>query len=294
MNWHNRNRVTHIYDMLAALAEGNYAHQIQATRKTDALEDATAMLNEVAHRLCVVLEDLDAADRPLLYRKVTQPLLIVERNVKLYNFCSSLALRLGYTDDAFKQLDLSDLLTPQSHQFYVALQEPWKDNPMQPLPITLVFISASKEFVPWHCTLNRLHQSDSVIISGLSTQYIPSQNPFFSSKKNTDAEKIQALYEYIVHYLDQPLPSTPMLAVKFKMNAFKLKHEFKQTFGTSIYQLYTDERLKRARTLITTTSLPFKIIALESGFTTYLNFYKAFRKKYGCTPTELPRETPLE
>ena len=294
MNHHNRNRVTHIHDMLTSLAEGNYAHQIQATRKTDALEDAIAMLNEVAHHLSVVLEDLDAADRPLLYRKVTQPLLIVERNVNLYNFCSSLALRLGYTDDAFKKLDLSDLLTPQSHQFYVTLQEPWKDHPMQPLPITLVFISASKEFVPWYCTLNRLHQSDSVIISGLSIQYIPSQNAFFSSEKKTDAEKIQALYEYIVQNLDQPLPSTPMLAVKFKMNAFKLKHEFKQTFGTSIYQLYTDERLKRARTLITTTSLPFKIIALESGFTTYLNFYKAFRKKYGCTPTELPRETPLK
>lgn len=294
MNQHNRNRVTHIYDMLAALAEGNFGHQIPATRKTDALEEVTTMLNEVAHQLGLVLEGLDAMDRPLFYRKVTQPLLVVERNVKLYNFCSSLALRLGYTDNAFKKLDLHDLLTPSSYQFYMALQDLWNDDPVQQLPITLIFISASQEYVSCYCTLNRMHKLDSVIISSSSTQYVPSQNPLLSGEKNTAAEKLQALYEYIVRYLDQPLPSTPMLAVKFKMNAFKLKHEFKQTFGTSIYQLYTDERLKRAHTLITTTSLPFKIIALESGFSTYLNFYKAFRKKYGCTPTQLPRATPLK
>ena len=135
---------------------------------------------------------------------------------------------------------------------------------------------------------------NSIIISSVTSEYVPAQNPLLSHEKDTDAEKIQALYDYIVDYLHQPLPSTPELARKFKMNAFKLKYEFKQTYGTSIYQLYTDERLKRAHTLITTTSLPFKIIALESGFTTYLNFYKAFRKKYGCIPTALPRETPLE
>lgn len=294
MSQHNRNRVNNIYDLLVALAEGNYEHQIQATRKTDALEELTLTLNEVAHRIEAVLESLDASDRPLLYKKVAQPILIVDGKVKIHNFCTSLASSLGYTEADFKQFDLDDLLTPQSFQFYRALQEMWNNDPMQMLPITLVFINASKEFVPCYCMLKRMNPSDTVIISSLSTQYIPSENPLLSSEKNTVPETMQALYDYIVQYLDHPLPSTPMLAVKFKMNAFKLKHEFKQTFGTSIYQLYTNERLKRAYTLITTTSLPFKIIALESGFTTYLNFYKAFRKKYGCTPTELPRETPLE
>ena len=280
--------------MLAELSEGNFDYRIQATHKNDALEEVSAVLNEVAARIGVVLTNLEASDRPLLYRKVTQPLLIVERNVKLYNFCPSLALMLGYSNSVFKQLDLTDLLTPQSQQFYAAVQELWKDDPLKTLPITLVFISASHELVSCYCTLNQMYKSDNIIISSLSAQYIANQNPLLSSEKNTDAEKIQALYDYIVHYLDQPLPTTPMLAVQFKMNAFKLKHEFKRTFGTSIYQLYTDERLKRAHTLIITTSLPFKIIALESGFTTYLNFYKAFLKKYGCTPTEIPRETPVE
>jgi len=48
--------------------------------------------------------------------------------------------------------------------------------------------------------------------------------------------------------------------------------------------------LKKAYLLILQTDLPLKEVAFQCGFLAYLNFYKAFRKKYGFSPSEVARK----
>jgi transcriptional regulator GlxA family with amidase domain len=77
--------------------------------------------------------------------------------------------------------------------------------------------------------------------------------------------------------------------VLFDTNVYKLKQGFREFFKTSIYNFYHEERLKRAHLMIQQTKIPLKEIALMNGFNTYLNFYKAFRKRYQYSPSEVER-----
>ncbi|MBD3581300.1 helix-turn-helix domain-containing protein [Flavobacterium selenitireducens] len=49
------------------------------------------------------------------------------------------------------------------------------------------------------------------------------------------------------------------------------------------------EKLKRAHLYIEQSTLPLHKIATDLGFGTYGNFSKAFRKKYGCAPSDVKR-----
>ena len=95
--------------------------------------------------------------------------------------------------------------------------------------------------------------------------------------------------EYILNHLEEALPSSKELAAMFGTNEFTLKANFRKELQTSIYQFYNDERLKKAHFLIQKTVIPLKEISFMCGFNDYTNFYKAFKKKYKFSPSELYR-----
>jgi AraC-like DNA-binding protein len=70
-------------------------------------------------------------------------------------------------------------------------------------------------------------------------------------------------------------------------NEYKLKYGFKQIYGTTIFRFLTQERLRKSKTLIQHSSLSLKEIAYMNGFKSAAHFSRAFRDKYGKTPTEL-------
>ncbi|WP_298117380.1 helix-turn-helix domain-containing protein [Flavobacterium sp.] len=116
--------------------------------------------------------------------------------------------------------------------------------------------------------------------------YNTSQN----TTKQSDAELIQKVIDYIHNHLEEPLPTTKELSKMFGTNEFTLKDSFRTIVKTSIYQFYNEERLKKAHFLIEKTIIPLKEIALICGFNDYPNFYKAFKKRYKYPPSELQRE----
>jgi AraC-like DNA-binding protein len=97
------------------------------------------------------------------------------------------------------------------------------------------------------------------------------------------------VHHYILEHLDEALPTAKVLAMRFGVEEYHLKSLFKAHFGLSMYQFYQTERLKKGYQLILTTQLQLKEIAFQCGFTTYLNFYKAFKKAYGIAPSALLR-----
>ncbi len=101
---------------------------------------------------------------------------------------------------------------------------------------------------------------------------------------------VQKVQDYILNHLEEPLPSTKELSDMFGTNEFTLKESFRKFLTTSVYQFYNDERLKKAHFLIQKSSIPLKEIAFICGFNDYTNFYKAFKKKYSVSPSDIVRE----
>lgn len=59
---------------------------------------------------------------------------------------------------------------------------------------------------------------------------------------------------------------------------------FKKELHISPQEYLVDYRLKKARDLLSETALPITDIAAATGYSDPLNFSKAFKKKFGCSP----------
>lgn len=123
--------------------------------------------------------------------------------------------------------------------------------------------------------------------------YQNSSNPFVPGNDPATL-MIQKVQDYILNHIEEPLPPARELSKMFGTNEFTLKENFRNILKTSIYQFYNDERLKKAHFLIQQTNIPLKEIAFMCGFNDYTNFFKAFKKKYHYTPSDLNRKNVEE
>lgn len=290
-----RHKVHLLFEMLREMARGNFAWQLPLSGNRTAMDTLFAEINTLVRRIQELVYALPESEQPVVYVNEAQPLLVLESGgSRVRTFHPDFALSIGYEDIALCQCTLAQLLTPESLELFTKVVQSESATPYAVLPIALVFVTPANETILYYCSVTRVAPTQEVHLSSraVSVSYRPI-NPLVS-KKLTGAPRMQAVYDFIVGHLEEPLPSTPAIAQHFGMNTFQLKQEFRAYFKTSIYQLYTDVRLQRAYVLITSTSLSLNSIALESGFPTYLSFYKAFRKKYLCSPTQIEREMPLK
>jgi len=65
---------------------------------------------------------------------------------------------------------------------------------------------------------------------------------------------------------------------------------FRRETGRAPYAYITELRLQAARNLLMNSDLPVTHIAEECGFSSYVNFYKAFVRACSCTPQEWRRQ----
>ena len=79
--------------------------------------------------------------------------------------------------------------------------------------------------------------------------------------------------------------ATAELADLVNLSGSRLRHLFKQETGITPAQYLKAIRLRRAETLLRTTFMSIKEIAMSVGLTTASYFVREFRKSYGMTPT---------
>ncbi|WP_246221712.1 helix-turn-helix transcriptional regulator [Marichromatium bheemlicum] len=82
-------------------------------------------------------------------------------------------------------------------------------------------------------------------------------------------------------------PTIAELAQDTGLNQLKLKQGFKALFGTSIYALFQQHRMDRARQLLRQHSVTET--ALMLGYSNISHFSAAFRKQFGVLPSETRR-----
>lgn len=108
--------------------------------------------------------------------------------------------------------------------------------------------------------------------------------------KPIEKDKIFKAKEIILSALDKPY-TIPELAMIIGINQCYLKKGFKEIFGKTVYDFVQDQRMMKAKLLLTTTTLSVSQVADQIGFSSQSNFSTAFKKFTGVFPSDLQKVT---
>jgi AraC-like DNA-binding protein len=288
-------KVKNMYQMLFEMATGNLTFRLQRDTENNQLDELAIMLNTTAEKMELLISELGYINPHYTYQSLVHATIILDKNCTIKSFSPNVPPLLGYSPDKIFKLDFHKILAKQSIPLWETIKtETATDKPAYST-VQFLFITSSQHLIPSFCTVSRLLYNNRIIINSITT-ILQDLLPETTTKPNTadqhqsDTVLVQNIREYILNNLEVPLPSTNELSKIFNVNEFKLKDSFRHFFNTSIYQFYTEERLKKAHILILQTSIPLKEIAFISGYNNYTNFYKAFKKRFNYSPSELKRE----
>jgi AraC-like DNA-binding protein len=96
---------------------------------------------------------------------------------------------------------------------------------------------------------------------------------------------LMCLCDYIDAHLESSLTLEELGSV-VQYSPFHLARRFRQATGQTLHQYVTKRRLANAHALITGTDLPLQQVAAQAGFSDQSHLSNAYRKAYGCTPSE--------
>lgn len=99
--------------------------------------------------------------------------------------------------------------------------------------------------------------------------------------------QVLAALNYINLHLAESLPIDDIADACF-LNRSYLMHLFRRETGSTLGAYITEKRLFAARTLIQS-GLPVTEAALQSGFSSYVSFYRAYRQKFHDVPKNCSR-----
>lgn len=95
--------------------------------------------------------------------------------------------------------------------------------------------------------------------------------------------KVVALLQYLNAHLSDPL-SIDELAGRFYISKYHMMRRFHDETGYTIHGYITEKRLLLAQQLLAQ-GLPLSEVALRCGYQEYSTFSRAYKKKFGCSPS---------
>lgn len=102
-----------------------------------------------------------------------------------------------------------------------------------------------------------------------------------------DAERLQAVKEYLRTEYLCPALSLHLLCRRFGLNEFKLKKGFKQLFGNTVFGFVQELKMKSARAMLVEKRMNVNEVADHLGYSSPNHFSAAFKKMYGYSPARL-------
>jgi AraC-like DNA-binding protein len=285
--------VRKLYQMLFEMASGNFSFRIPEDGSGDELARLTAALNSLSGALRGAILSHGSTIPFYTYQNLVQFTMVLDASLTIRAVSADMQTHIRNDVYSFISLPFSRLLAEDSALFWQGMAPEITRDPNYHNTVQLNFATGNGAVVPSFCTVCRLLPPGDVFVSAVTTILqelmadkfgLPAPQP-----RRSEARLIQDVHDYILAHLDQPLPSAKELSAIFGTNEFRIKDGFRHFFNTSLYQFYTEARLKKAHLLIQQSGLPLKEIAFACGFSDYINFYKAFRKRFGYPPSQLTR-----
>lgn len=165
-----------------------------------------------------------------------------------------------------------------------------------------LFSDNNQELFSWHDRFN--HFFDDEIIEDDSKQHLQFYNysqlilHYFVKEfklhqrvdkkdklKPSDNQKVLEIENYLMKNLTNHFIGIEELAKHFYMSPTKLKTDFKNIFGASVYQYYLSKQMILAHQLITEKDVLIKDVAAMFGYDNVSKFTIAYKKHFGYLPS---------
>ncbi len=102
--------------------------------------------------------------------------------------------------------------------------------------------------------------------------------------------KMMNVVRILEEHLDRSLPSIGSIAKEMAVSESTLKRNFKQVYGTSIYNFYLQRKMQQARQLLMEKNVSVKEVAYRVGYEKPSNFIRIFKKFYRFSPGTLRKK----
>ena len=99
--------------------------------------------------------------------------------------------------------------------------------------------------------------------------------------------KLAKIEKLLNDHVFKDFPGIEFLADKFGMSPTKLKRDFKQIYGESIYQYYLGKKMDYAKILIIEKKIRIGEVSNMLGYKNDSKFSEAFKNKYGVLPSKI-------
>jgi transcriptional regulator GlxA family with amidase domain len=111
--------------------------------------------------------------------------------------------------------------------------------------------------------------------------------------ESVDQFLVRMMKQLLVSNLSNP-PQLDELAAQLQVSKKRLSRAFSLATGMTLREYLREERMRRAKRLLTQTSSSVELIAQEVGFSAIANFSHAFREHVGMSPSAFRKLAPLE
>lgn len=204
-----------------------------------------------------------------------------------HEFGQSGALRFVSLRSSFEELEPSCGLDPDqlAHRLGAA-DGPYAEHNRRAAPAMLALGRQMLE-CPVPASLRSLYLSGKAMELAALALAGSLEPPAIDGLSRADCERLHQARERLEASLQYP-PTLPELALAVGINVNKLTLGFRRLFGQSVYGYVREQRLQRAHALLAAGVMSVSEAAYACGYTDS-HFTKAFRRRYGITPSELRR-----
>ncbi|MBQ4526929.1 MAG: helix-turn-helix transcriptional regulator [Clostridia bacterium] len=131
-------------------------------------------------------------------------------------------------------------------------------------------------------TSQNFHELITIILKSANRDINPGKSV---SVTDSNASRAYMITMMISNHFNTDI-TAEQVAQKLKISTRQVSRIINSTYGKTFKELICDLRMKRAVKLLTTTDKTVAEIAGEVGYNASKGFYNAFKKYYGCLPTE--------
>jgi AraC-like DNA-binding protein len=129
-----------------------------------------------------------------------------------------------------------------------------------------------------------------VAVSGLGAELVVAMSRYMRSVGKARVEHAPSWLAHTLECLRESVagswPTLAMLAADAGVSESELTTVFRRHIGCGVGEYLREQRLARARELLTTSTMPLTDVALAAGFYDHSHFTRHFKARTGFTPSE--------